>query len=66
MTDPITFRLAYIIEIEKEVDDVNIGKTMYILQRDFLDNQITIASIYHYVQNENVIELKERLLDQMT
>ena len=76
-----SFRLAYIIEIEKalgiklpilldspkgkEVDDINIGKMMQILQRDFPDNQIIIASIYHYVPNEHVIEMKEQLLDQM-
>ena len=68
------FRLAYIIEIEKvlgiklpiimdspkgkEVDDINIGKMMQILQRDFQDNQIIIASIYHYVSNEHVITLE--------
>ena len=76
-----SFRLAYIIEIEKalgiklpilldspkgkEVDDINIGKMMQILQRDFPDNQIIIASIYHYVQNEHVITLEGQLLDQM-
>ena len=76
-----SFRLAYIIEIEKalgiklpilldspkgkEVDDINIGKMMLILQRDFPDNQIIIASIYHYVQNEHVITLEGQLLDQM-
>lgn len=75
-----SFRLAYIIEIEKalgiklpilldspkgkEVDDINIGKMMQILQRDFPDNQIIIASIYHYVQNEHVITLERQLLDQ--
>ena len=76
-----SFRLAYIIEIEKtlgiklpilldspkgkEVDDDNIGKMMQILQRDFSDNQIIIASIYHYVPNEHVITLEEQLLDQI-
>lgn len=76
-----SFRLAYIVEIEKvlgiklpilldspkgkEVDDANISKMMQILQRDFRDNQIIIASIYHYVQNEHVIELKGQLLDQV-
>lgn len=76
-----SFRLAYIIEIEKalgiklpilldspkgkEIDDINIGKMMQILQRDFPDNQIIIASIYHYVQNEHVITLEGQLLDQM-
>ena len=76
-----SFRLAYIIEIEKvlgiklpilmdspkgkEVDDINIGKMMEILQRDFPDNQIIIASIYHYVPNEHVITLEGQLLDQI-
>lgn len=76
-----SFRLAYIIEIEKvlgiklpilldspkgkEVDDSNISKMMQILQRDFPDNQIIIASIYHYVSNEHVITLEGQLLDQM-
>ncbi len=75
-----SFRLAYIIEIEKvlgiklpifldspsgkEVDEMNIGKMMQILQRDFSDNQIIIASIYHYVPNEHVIELNGQLLNQ--
>lgn len=75
-----SFRLAYIIEIEKvlgiklpilmdspkgkEVDDINIEKMMQILQRDFPDNQIIIASIYHYVSDEHIITLEERLLDQ--
>ncbi|MBS5001766.1 ATP-binding protein [Holdemania filiformis] len=75
-----SFRLAYIIEIEKalgiklpilldspkgkEVDDINIGKMMQILQRDFPNNQIIIASIYHYVPNEHVILLEGQLLDK--
>lgn len=75
-----SFRLAYIVEIEKalgiklpifldsprgkEVDKMNIGKMMQILQRDFSENQIIIASIYHYVPNEHVIELKGQLLNQ--
>lgn len=76
-----SFRLAYIIEIEKvlgiklpilldspkgkEVDDSNINKMMHILQRDFPANQIIIASIYHYVPNEHVITLEGQLLDQL-
>ena len=76
-----SFRLAYIIEIEKvlgiklpilldspkgkEVDDSNINKMMQILQRDFPANQIIIASIYHYVPNEHVITLEGKLLDQL-
>lgn len=75
-----SFRLAYIIEIEKvlgiklpilmdspkgkEVDDINIRKMMNILQRDFSDNQIIIASIYHYVPNEHVITLEGQLLNE--
>lgn len=81
MTAIFSFRLAYIIEIEKvlgiklpilldspkgkEVDDKNIRKMMQILQRDFPNNQIIIASIYHYVPNEHLIEMRERLLDQI-
>ena len=49
----------------KEVDDINIGKMMQILQRDFPDNQIIIASIYHYVPNEHVILLEGQLLDKI-
>ena len=76
-----SFRLAYIIEIEKvlgfklpilldspkgkEVDDKNICKMMNILQRDFPNNQIIIASIYHYVPNEHLITLEGQLLDQI-
>ena len=76
-----SFRLAYITEIEKvlgiklpilldsprgkEVDGINIDKMMQILQRDFSDNQIIIASIYHYVPNEHVITLEGQLLDQI-
>ena len=76
-----SFRLAYIIEIEKvlgvklpifldspkgkEVDDINISKMIKILQRDFSGNQIIIASIYHYVSNEHIIKLEGQLLDQM-
>ena len=39
--------------------------SMQILQRDFSDNQIIIASIYHYVPNEHVITLEGQLLDQI-
>lgn len=74
-----SFRLAYISEIQKvlgiklpiildspsgkEVDQENIKQMMKILMRDFSDNQIIIASIFHYVDGENVIELKNCLLD---
>lgn len=76
-----SFKLAYIIEIQKylniklpiildspsgkEVDKKNVDKMMEILLRDFPDNQIIVASIYHYVENENVIELREQLLDSV-
>lgn len=76
-----SFRLAYILEIQKvlgiklpiildspsgkEVDQNNIRQMMEILKRDFSDNQIIIASIYHYVEGEHVIEMKDRLLDSI-
>lgn len=76
-----SFRLAYISEIQKvlgikipiildspsgkEVDQDNIKQMMKILKRDFSDNQIIIASIFHYVDDENVIELRDHLLDNM-
>lgn len=76
-----SFRLAYISEVQKvlgiklpiimdspsgkEVDQENIKHMMNILKRDFADNQIIIASIFHYVEDEHLIELKDQLLDQM-
>ena len=74
------FRLAYIAEIEKhleiklpiildspsgkEVDQANIQLMMNILKRDFADNQIIIASIFHYnFENMNIIELQNRLIE---
>lgn len=74
------FRLAYILEIEKhlniklpivldspsgkEVDPLNIQLMMNILKRDFIDNQIIIASIYHYDFDKiNIIEIHKRLLE---
>ena len=76
-----SFRLAYIVEIEKalgihlpilldspkgkEIDNKNIKKMMLILQRDFPDNQVIIASIYHYVDGENIILMNGQLLDNM-
>ena len=75
-----SFRLAYIIEIQKvlgiklpiildspsgkEVDKDNINQMIKILKRVFSENQIIIASIYHYVDDEHVIELKTQVLDQ--
>ena len=75
------FKLAYIIELEKclkiklpiildsprgkEVDEENIELMMNILKRDFKDNQIIIASIYHYSFSKiNNIYLKNSLFDQ--
>ena len=75
------FRLACLIEIErtiniklpiildspsgKEVDPENIKKMINILNRDFSDNQIIIASIFEYNNLNNVhkIEIKDRLVD---
>ncbi len=75
------FKLAYIIELEKclkiklpiildsprgkEVDEENIELMMNILKRDFKENQIIIASIYHYSFSKiNNIYLKNSLFDQ--
>lgn len=74
------FKLAYILEIQnklniklpiildspsgKEVDQENIQKMMDILQDEFRDNQIIIASIYKYnLPNLNVIELIDRMIE---
>lgn len=74
------FRLAYIIAIEsviniklpiimdspsgKEVDPQNIKLMMDILERDFSDHQIIIASIYTYnLKSLNTIEIKDRLIE---
>jgi hypothetical protein len=74
------FRLAYILEIEKylriklpiildspsgkEVDQHNIQLMINILKRDFSDNQIIIASIFHYdFDDVNVIEIQNRLIE---
>ncbi|MFI3174380.1 MAG: hypothetical protein R3Y53_04150 [Bacillota bacterium] len=74
------FRLAYIIAIEKtleiklpiildspsgkEVDMENISIMMNLLKRDFVDNQLVIASIFNYDFKEiNRIEIKNRLID---
>jgi hypothetical protein len=72
------FKLGYIKEVEnklniklpivldsprgKEVDDDNIKLMMRILNRDFNDNQIIIASISEYdFDNVNKIEINGRL-----
>lgn len=74
------FRLAYILEIQKalgiklpllldspsgkEVDPENIQLMVDILKRDFSDNQLIIASIFHYdFDDVNVIEIKNRLIE---
>lgn len=76
------FRLACLIEIErtikiklpiildspsgKEVDPENIKKMINILNRDFADNQIIIASIFEYELNSiHKIEIKGRLIDSI-
>lgn len=76
-----SFKMAYILEIQKclniklpiiidsprgnEIDESNINKMIEILSRDFSENQIIVASIYHYKNDENVIELKDKLLDSI-
>lgn len=74
------FRLAYIIAIEsstgqkfpiildsphgKEVDTENVRLMMDVLQRDFYDHQIIVASIYEYgIPEVNTIRLKDRLIE---
>ena len=76
------FKMAYIVELEKhlkiklpiildsprgkEVDQENIELMMNILNRDFKENQIVIASIYRYSFPEiHEIKLEKNLLDQM-
>ncbi len=75
------FRLAYIKAAEKildiklpiildspsgkEVDPENIQLMMNILQRDFPENQIIIASIFTYkFEKVNTIEIKDRLIEE--
>ena len=74
------FRLAYITEIEKhlglklpiildspsgkEVDKANIQLMVNILKRDFVDNQIIIASIFKYnFETVNTIEIVNQLIE---
>ncbi len=68
------FKMAYIIEIQKylnlklpivldspsgrEVDQKNIEDIMNILNRDFKDNQIIIASIYEEYQFDNLTKIE--------
>lgn len=74
------FRLAYIIEMEKylkiklpiildspsgkEIDQSNIQLMVNILKREFANNQIIIASIFHYdFDKVNVIEIQNHLIE---
>lgn len=74
------FRLAFILEVEKylkiklpiildspsgkEVDQKNISLMIKILERDFADHQLIIASIFEYDFSQlNVIEIKNRLIE---
>lgn len=74
------FRLAYLLEVEKylkikipiildspsgkEVDPPNIQKMIEILNRDFSENQIIIASIFEYdLKNINKINICNNLIE---
>ena len=47
----------------REIDETNISEMIKILNRDFSNHQIIIASIYKYdIPDINTIELKDRLL----
>ena len=54
---------AYIFDSLRPTPELSFA--LRTLGRDFPDNQIIIASIYHYVPNEHVITLEEQLLDQI-
>lgn len=77
-----SFKLAYIIEVQKkinmtlpiildspsgrEITNENIKAMIDILNRDFSDNQIIIASIFKYdIDNINVIEIEGRLVNEL-
>ena len=77
-----SFKLAYIIEVQKklnttlpimldspsgrEVTKENVKSMIDILNRDFSDNQIIIASIFQYnIENINVIEIENRLINEL-
>ena len=77
-----SFKLAYIIEVQKkinmtlpiildspsgrEITKENVKAMIDILNRDFSDNQIIIASIFHYdIDAINVIEIKDRLINEL-
>lgn len=76
-----SFKLAYIIEVQKkikitlpiildspsgrEVTRENVNSMIDILNRDFSDNQIIIASIFKYdIDNINVIEIEDQLINE--
>ncbi|MBQ7178464.1 MAG: hypothetical protein IJS08_13700 [Victivallales bacterium] len=76
-----SFRLAYILAIQKalniklpiildspsgkEIDKNNIQLMINILERDFADNQIIIASIFNYqFKKIRIIEIQDRLVNQ--
>ena len=78
----VKWNIAYIIEVQKklnitlpiildspsgrEVTKENVKSMIDILNRDFTDNQIIIASIFQYdIDNINVIEIKERLINEL-
>ena len=75
-----SFRLAFVLEVKKilgvklpiildspsgkEVDASNIQKMISILNRDFYDHQIIVASIFEYELSEvSRIEIMDRLFD---
>ncbi|MEG0698809.1 MAG: hypothetical protein RR435_02565 [Erysipelotrichaceae bacterium] len=77
-----SFKLAYIVEVQKklnitlpiildspsgrEITKENIKSMIDILNRDFSDNQIIIASIFQYdIDNINVIEIEDRLINEL-
>ncbi|MGI5984777.1 MAG: hypothetical protein GXY01_02025 [Clostridiales bacterium] len=76
-----SFKLSYITALQKklgirlpiildspsgrEVTRENVEKMIRILNRDFSDNQIIIASVFHYdLENLKIIELHGRLIDE--
>ncbi|WP_312642624.1 ATP-binding protein [Hydrogenoanaerobacterium sp.] len=77
-----SFKLAYIVEVQKklnmtlpiildspsgrEITKENVKAMIDILNRDFSDNQIIIASIFQYdIDNINVIEIEDRLINEL-
>jgi hypothetical protein len=74
-----SFKLAYVKMVEmhancnlpiildspsgREIDETNISEIIKILNRDFSNHQIIIASIFKYdIPDTNTIELKDKLL----